>query len=89
MSHGEGVYLCDTGGRAYLDGCGGAAVSCSGHSDGRVMRAIAEQLDKIPIAHTGYFDNEAVERLAEKPAEQAPGALHRVSFVGGGSEAIE
>ncbi len=89
VSHGEGVYLYDTGGRAYLDGCGGAAVSCLGHSDGRVKRAIADQLRKIPFAHTGYFTNEAVERLAERLAQLAPGALDRVFFVSGGSEAIE
>ena len=89
VSHGEGVYLYDTGGRAYLDGCGGAAVSCLGHSDGRVKQAIADQLRKVPFAHTGYFTNEAVEHLAEKLAERAPGALDRVFFVSGGSEAIE
>ncbi len=89
VSHGEGVYLYDTGGKAYLDGCGGAAVSCLGHSDGRVKRAIADQLRKIPFAHTAYFTNEAVERLAEKLAQRAPGALDWVFFVSGGSEAIE
>ena len=89
VSHGEGVYVYDTGGREYLDGCGGAAVSCLGHSDGRVKRAITEQLDRIPFAHTGYFTNDPVERLAEKLAERAPGALDWAFFVSGGSEAIE
>ena len=89
VSHGEGVYVYDTGGREYLDGCGGAAVSCLGHSDGRVKRAIAGQLERIPFAHTGYFTNDPVERLAEKLAERAPGALDWAFFVCGGSEAIE
>ena len=30
VSHGDGVYVYDTTGREYLDGCGGAAVSCLG-----------------------------------------------------------
>ncbi|MYF86504.1 MAG: aminotransferase class III-fold pyridoxal phosphate-dependent enzyme, partial [Rhodospirillaceae bacterium] len=89
VSHGEGVYIYDTDGREYLDGCGGAAVSCLGHSDSRVKRAIAEQLERIPFAHTGYFTNCPVERLAEKLADRAPGDLDKVFFVSGGSEAIE
>ena len=89
VSHGEGVYVYDTEGREYLDGCGGAAVSCLGHSDDRVKRAIVEQLGKIPFAHTSYFTNDAAERLAEKLAQRAPGALDWVFFVSGGSEAIE
>ena len=89
VSHGDGVYVYDSAGRKYLDGCGGAAVSCLGHSDRRVKQAITEQLGKIPFAHTGYFTNESAERLAEKLAERAPGALDWVFFVSGGSEAIE
>ncbi len=89
VSHGDGVYVYDTAGREYLDGCGGAAVSCLGHSDSRVKQAIADQLEKIPFAHTGYFTNDSVERLAEKLAERAPGTLDWAFFVSGGSEAIE
>ena len=89
VSHGDGVYVYDTAGREYLDGCGGAAVSCLGHSDSRVKQAIAEQLERIPFAHTGYFTNDSVERLAAKLAERAPGALEWAFFVSGGSEAIE
>ena len=54
--------------------CRGATVSCLGHSDGRLKQAIADRLRKIPFAHTGYFIDEAVERLAEKLAQRAPGA---------------
>ena len=89
VSHGDGVYVYDTDGRKYLDGCDGAAVSCLGHSDSRVKRAITEQLEKIPFVHTGYFTNDPVERLAEKLAERAPGSLDLTFFVSGGSEAIE
>ena len=52
----------------------GAAVSCLGHSDGRLKQAIADLLRKIPFAHTGYFIDGAVKRLAEKLAQRAPGA---------------
>jgi 4-aminobutyrate aminotransferase-like enzyme len=37
---GEGVYLYDTDGKQYLDGSGGAAVSCLGHRHPYVIAAI-------------------------------------------------
>ena len=30
---GEGCYIIDNNGKKYIDGSGGAAVSCLGHSD--------------------------------------------------------
>lgn len=89
MSHGEGVYLFDTNGKAYLDGCGGAAVSNLGHRHPRVKQAIREQLERIPYAHTGFFTTESSERLADRIVEQAPKSLKHVYFVSGGSEAVE
>jgi len=89
VDHGEGVYIYDTDGRRYLDASGGAAVSCLGHSHPAVIQAIKEQIDRIPFAHTSFFTNAAMEELAEMLAAAAPGALDRVYFVSGGSEAIE
>ena len=86
---GEGVYIKDTDGKSYLDASGGAAVSCLGHSDKRVIDAIKAQLDEIPFAHSGFFSNEPMERLADHLIARAPGDLDRVYFVSGGSEAIE
>ena len=37
---GEGVYLYDQQGKQYLDGSGGAAVSCLGHGDAEIIDAI-------------------------------------------------
>tara|TARA_E500000318_G_scaffold45484_3_gene43009 strand:- start:155 stop:1483 length:1329 start_codon:yes stop_codon:yes gene_type:complete len=86
---GEGVYIKDTTGKSYLDASGGAAVSCLGHSDKRVIDAIKAQLDEIPFAHSGFFSNEPMERLADHLIARAPGDLDRVYFVSGGSEAVE
>ena len=86
---GEGVYIKDTDGKSYLDASGGAAVSCLGHSDKRVIDAIKTQLDEIPFAHSGFFSNEPMERLGDHLIARAPGDLDRVYFVSGGSEAIE
>ena len=61
---GDGPYIMDASGKRYLDASGGAAVSCLGHSHKRVVEAIKEQLDRIPYAHTGFFTNEPMEKLA-------------------------
>lgn len=87
--HGDGVYIFDKTGKKYIDASGGAAVSCLGHSDAQVTKAIKNQLDHIAFAHTGFFTSEPAEDLAEKLVELAPGDLDRVYLVCGGSEAIE
>ncbi|WP_025898261.1 aspartate aminotransferase family protein [Sneathiella glossodoripedis] len=86
---GDGVYVVDTDGKRYLDASGGAAVSCLGHSNTVVNDAIREQLDKIAFAHSGFFTNDAMEKLADFLIERAPGNLQKVYFVSGGSEAVE
>ena len=86
---GEGAYLFDREGRRYLDASGGAAVSCLGHSDPKVVQAIHQQLARLPYAHTSFFTNEPMEALAGRLAACAPPALDKVYFVSGGSEAVE
>jgi len=88
-SRGDGCYIIDKAGKKYFDGSGGAAVSCLGHSDPDVTRAIKDQVDRIAFAHTGFFTTEPAEELADLLIEQAPGRLDRVYFVSGGSEAVE
>jgi adenosylmethionine-8-amino-7-oxononanoate aminotransferase len=87
--HGDGVYLVDATGKRYLDASGGAAVSCLGHSDRAVIDAIKAQLDRLPFAHTSFFTNEPMERLADALVAGAPAGLSRVYFTSGGSEAME
>lgn len=86
---GEGCYLIDAEGRQYFDACGGAAVSCLGHSNQRVRDAIKAQVDTLAFAHTGFFTSEPTEALADLLIEHAPEGLDRVYFVSGGSEAVE
>ena len=88
VDHGEGPYLYDTDGKAYLN-CGDAAVSCLGHSDPLVKQAIADQLDQIAFAHTGFMTSGPAEALADKLVSLAPDGLDRVYLVSGGSEAME
>lgn len=86
---GEGCYLYDESGKQYLDGSGGAAVSCLGHGDRTIIDAVKAQLDSLAYAHTGFFTSEPAEALADLLIEHAPGDLDRVYLVSGGSEAME
>src|SRR5579872_548471 len=86
---GEGVHLIDEEGRRYIDGSGGAAVSCLGHGHPDVIAAMHAQLDKLAYAHTSFFTTEVAEELAETLVAGAPAGIGRVYMVSGGSEAIE
>lgn len=86
---GEGCYLFDDTGKAYLDGSGGAAVSCLGHGDPDVIAALQAQAEALAFAHTGFFTSEPAEALADLLIQHAPEGLDRVYFVSGGSEAVE
>jgi adenosylmethionine-8-amino-7-oxononanoate aminotransferase len=86
---GRGVELIDSTGRAYIDACGGAAVSCLGHNHPEVVAALHAQVDKLAYAHTGFFTSEAAEALADHLTASAPGNLNHVYLVSGGSEAVE
>ena len=86
---GEGCYLIDADGKRYLDGSGGAAVSCLGHGDTEVVEAVKAQLDRLASAHTGFFTSEPAEELADLLIANAPEGIDRVYLVSGGSEATE
>jgi len=89
VAGGKGCYLFDQSGKQYLDGSGGAAVSCLGHGDADVIAAVKAQLDKIAFAHTGFFTSEPAEALADLLISKAPEGIDRIYFVSGGSEATE
>jgi adenosylmethionine-8-amino-7-oxononanoate aminotransferase len=86
---GEGIEIVDSTGKRYIDASGGAAVSCLGHSNQRVIDAIKRQVQELPYAHTSLFTTQPAEELASYLVERAPQGLAHVYFVSGGSEAIE
>lgn len=85
----EGCWITDAEGRRYLDMSGGAAVSCVGHGHPAVVRAIREQLDAVPFAHTAFFTSAPQEALATALRERFDDLSARVYFTTGGSEANE
>lgn len=86
---GEGMYLYDSAGAAYLDMSGGAAVSSLGHGHPEVVAAVRDQVAELAFAHTAFFTNAPQEELAARLVARfaEPGA--RVYFTSGGSEANE
>lgn len=87
--HGEGIYIYDTSGKRYIDGCSGALISNLGHCNQVIIEAVKEQFGKIEFAHPSRWHCSIVEEAAAAVAEMAPGDLDQVWFVSGGSEAIE
>ncbi|AKQ56769.1 aspartate aminotransferase family protein [Bordetella hinzii] len=88
-TRGSGVWVYDSEGRSYIDGSGGAAVSCLGHNHPDVQAAMHAQIDAISYAHTGFFTTEVAERLADCLVAGAPAGTSHAYFVSGGSEAVE
>jgi len=86
---GQGAWLVGADGKRYLDGSGGAAVSCLGHAHPDVLAAMHAQIDRLAYAHTSFFSTEVAEQLADHLVDTAPEGMSHVYFVSGGSEAVE
>jgi len=86
---GDGAYLIDRDGKRYLDGSGGAAVSCLGHGHPAIVAAVREQVAKLEYAHTSFMTSEPAEALADDLIAHAPEGLTHAYFVSGGSEGVE
>lgn len=86
---GEGVWLYDSEGRAYLDACGGAYVANLGHGVSVVAEAVAEQIKKVAYVNGTAFTNEPVEGLAAELRTLSPRGLDYAYFLSSGSEAVE
>jgi hypothetical protein len=84
---GDGVYIIDRDGRRYLDGSSGTGISCLGYSNVRVREAMHRQIDGIAFAHTSFFTNEPMERLADNLTLELPGSS--VWFTTSGAEGID
>jgi adenosylmethionine-8-amino-7-oxononanoate aminotransferase len=89
VAYGEGVWLVDTEGRRYLDGCSGAMTANIGHGNTEIAEAIAAQARTIAFTARSFFTSEPAEELAALLAAWAPQGLDRVFFVSSGSEAVE
>ncbi|MBN1936194.1 MAG: aspartate aminotransferase family protein [Anaerolineae bacterium] len=87
LDRGEGAYVYDTEGKAYLDFLGGIAVNALGHRHPAVVQAIQEQAGKL-LHVSNLYHTAPQALLARDLVESAPGA-DRVYFCNSGTEAVE
>jgi 4-aminobutyrate aminotransferase-like enzyme len=85
LARGEGVWLYDPDGRAYLDVYNNVPIV--GHCHPHVAGAVARQLETLNT-HTRYL-HEGVVAYAERLLGYFPGELDRVMFACSGTEAVE
>ena len=85
----KGSYLHDVDGKQYIDGSGGPAVYCIGHTNAEVNEAIKSQLDRIAHGYRYNFTTDALEELTEIIRGVCGGTLKHMVYVTGGSEAVE
>lgn len=84
----QGAYVENPAGEKYLDCAGGYGMFCLGHSHPRVISAVKDQLDKIPMSAKVFF-NRPMADLAERLAGISPGNLKYSFFCNSGTEAVE
>ena len=85
----KGSYVYDASGKQYIDGSGGPAVYCIGHSNTDVNDAIKHQLDRIAHGYRYNFSSDALEELTEIIRRRCGGTMNNMIYVTGGSEAVE
>jgi 4-aminobutyrate--pyruvate transaminase len=88
IERGQGVFIYDVNGKAYIDGMAGLWCTALGHGNEELVEAATRQMRKLSFSHlfTGKSHDGAIE-LAEKLKEMAPSDTSKVFFCNSGSEA--
>lgn len=79
-----GNYLHLSNGQSILDATGGAAVSCLGHGNARVKKAIVGQMDEVSYCHSLFYTTSAAEDLAKELIDSTGGEMARAFIVSSG-----
>lgn len=85
---GEGCYIYDQEGTAYLDCLGGYGTFSLGHRHPRIVEAVKNQLDNMGLSGKAFFSKQGAD-LAAKLAEITPDGLEYTFFCNSGAEAVE
>mgnify|MGYP000913833307 CR=1 FL=1 len=89
MDHGRGVEVWDVDGNRFLDFAAGIAVTSTGHSHPKVVKAIQEQAEKFIHISSDFYHPKWIE-LAEYLDQIAPFQEDAISFMtNSGTESIE
>ncbi len=84
----EGSRVWDVHGREYIDCACGPAIFNVGHRHPRVLAAVRDQLDRMPMS-VRTMPSAPPAELAERLAELTPGDLQYSFFCNSGTEAVE
>lgn len=87
---GKGNLLFTSDGRKVFDASSGAAVSCLGHGNQKVMLAVIKQMNTgTPYLASTFWASGVVEELCMELIRGTDGKMARVYLTGSGSEAME
>ncbi|RYG73700.1 aspartate aminotransferase family protein [Lentibacillus lipolyticus] len=87
MDKGEGIYLTDINGNAYMDAMSSLWNVNIGHGQEELADAAAEQMKQLAFSSAfSTFSHKPAIQLAEKIASIAPAGLNAVFLTSGGSE---
>ena len=86
LDHGQGCYLYDTDGKAYLDFAAGIAVCALGYHYPGYDEALKAQIDKLLHTSNLYYHQPSIDAGKKLLALSH---MHRVFFTNSGTEAIE
>ena len=89
IERGEGAYLYDLDGKAYLDAVSSWWVNLFGHSNPRINRAIRDQIERLEHVIFANFSHKPAIELAERIVAITPDGLSKVFFADNGSSAVE
>lgn len=81
---GKGSYISLEDGQKVLDSTGGAAVSCLGHGNEKVSKAVIKQINELSYCHTAFFGTQVSEDLARFLADSTGGRLSKLYVVSSG-----
>lgn len=84
----SGYMVQDIEGKEYIDCLGGYGVFSLGHRHPKVVEAVKQQLDKMPLSSKVLFDKPMAD-LSALLAEITPGDLQYSFIVNSGTEAVE
>ncbi len=85
VKSGKGNYLHLTDGRTIFDATSGAAVSCLGHGNQRVIDAVSVQMSSgVPYLASTFWGSEVVEALCKELINGTGGEMARVYLTGSG-----
>jgi adenosylmethionine-8-amino-7-oxononanoate aminotransferase len=85
VTGGKGNYLFLSDGRQILDASSGAAVSCLGHGDQRVIDAITRQLTSgTPYLCSSFWSSNIAQELCKELIDGTDNMMSRVYLSGSG-----